>query len=38
MISAGQLQTEQKTLSAKVEELMGEWERIETELSAELGA
>ena len=27
---------EQKTLSAKVEELMGEWERIETEM-AELG-
>ena len=31
------LETEQKTLSAKVEELMGEWERIETELG-ELGA
>ncbi len=31
------LENEQKTLSAKVEELMGEWERIETEM-AELGA
>jgi ATPase subunit of ABC transporter with duplicated ATPase domains len=31
------LEGEQKTLSVKVEELMGEWERIETEL-AELGA
>jgi ATPase subunit of ABC transporter with duplicated ATPase domains len=31
------LEGEQKTLSAKVEELMGEWEKIETEL-AELGA
>jgi ATPase subunit of ABC transporter with duplicated ATPase domains len=31
------LETEQKTLSAKVEDLMAEWERIETELS-ELGA
>jgi ABC-type multidrug transport system ATPase subunit len=31
------LENEQKTLSGKVEELMGEWERIETELS-ELGA
>ena len=31
------LEGEQKTLSSKVEELMGEWERIETEL-AELGA
>ncbi|HEY4565130.1 MAG TPA: hypothetical protein VIJ36_19255, partial [Thermoanaerobaculia bacterium] len=30
------LENEQKTLSAKVEELMGEWERIETEM-AELG-
>ena len=30
------LENEQKTLSAKVEELMGEWERIETELG-ELG-
>jgi ATPase subunit of ABC transporter with duplicated ATPase domains len=30
------LESEQKTLSAKVEELMGEWERIETEM-AELG-
>ena len=31
------LEGEQKTLSAKVEELMAEWERIETEM-AELGA
>jgi ATPase subunit of ABC transporter with duplicated ATPase domains len=31
------LEGEQKTLSAKVEELMGEWEKIETEL-ADLGA
>ena len=31
------LENEQKTLSGKVEELMGEWEKIETEL-AELGA
>lgn len=31
------LETEQKTLSAKVEELMGEWEKIESEI-AELGA
>jgi ATPase subunit of ABC transporter with duplicated ATPase domains len=31
------LENEQKTLSGKVEELMGEWERIETELG-ELGA
>ena len=30
------LENEQKTLSAKVEELMGEWERIETEMG-ELG-
>ncbi|MFL6235101.1 MAG: ABC-F family ATP-binding cassette domain-containing protein [Thermoanaerobaculia bacterium] len=30
------LEGEQKTLSAKVEELMGEWEKIETEM-AELG-
>ncbi|HEY2291342.1 MAG TPA: ATP-binding cassette domain-containing protein [Thermoanaerobaculia bacterium] len=28
------LEGEQKTLSAKVEELMGEWERIETEMAA----
>jgi len=28
------LENEQKTLSAKVEELMGEWERIETEMAA----
>src|SRR3954470_7051415 len=27
------LENEQKTLSAKVEELMGEWERIETEMA-----
>jgi ATPase subunit of ABC transporter with duplicated ATPase domains len=27
------LENEQKTLSAKVEELMGEWERIETEIA-----
>ena len=31
------LENEQKTLSGKVEELMGEWEKIETELG-ELGA
>ncbi|HEV2852736.1 MAG TPA: ATP-binding cassette domain-containing protein [Thermoanaerobaculia bacterium] len=31
------LETEQKTLSTKVEELMGDWERIETEMG-ELGA
>ncbi|HKV08418.1 MAG TPA: ATP-binding cassette domain-containing protein, partial [Thermoanaerobaculia bacterium] len=31
------LENEQKTLSGKVEELMGEWEKIETELT-ELGA
>jgi ATPase subunit of ABC transporter with duplicated ATPase domains len=30
------LEAEQKTLSTKIEELMGEWERIETEM-AELG-
>ena len=31
------LETEQKTLSTKIEELMGQWEKIETEI-AELGA
>jgi hypothetical protein len=30
------LEEEQKKLSGKVEELLGEWERIETEL-AEMG-